>query len=616
MRQTAIICAMQVLYRLYLSASKRYFAARHWLRNPAAYAVFKKLEASKTYAEYKQHAQKLDELDPAMQKWREENSSLYNINTINSRIEKFETRPTNENDMYELMFELRTGLLRKHFGIGCAKLYRGYTSSSKKIIERYIRSVLKALNHCTRSPDISAVEKLAFLRDTRRSFGRTALCLSGGLSLGAFHFGVIKGLFEADCLPNIVSGASAGSIICGWLAVQTDAELGKWCQNPFDDEVFTLLKFHKPSRGETELETRTRKIYEGEGIFDLSAIKDITFRFCGNMTLLEAYVLTGRVTNIVVSSESGIPFLLNYLTTPHIYIWSAVCASVAVPGVFKAVELKAKNRAGLEVPYDRTGARWMDGSFTSDLPYQRLSELFNVNHFIVSQVSPHRTFFGPIPEASGFFGKTFGLLTDQTRAAICSVETLIPHRFTWLALLRQKGVGDITIYPTDSIRKTTLSVFKLLENPNVQEYMRESERQVWRQSTRIRLSCVVEILMDHLIDQIEQGTLDMNVVSPTGMEKKIYGFAGMDDETPAVSKREASAMDLEMGILSRREFSSGRLFSVTSLPNFQHQLEKVRQSVQSSLQLNAPDFFGLSKSESKMTPPTKVSAGDDIDETH
>jgi hypothetical protein len=99
--------------------------------------------------------------------------------------------------------------------------------------------------------------------------------------------------------------------------------------------------------------------------------------------------------------------------------------------------------------------------------------------------------------------------------------------------------------------------------------------------------------MDHLIDQIEQGTLDMNVASPTGRERKLYGFAGMDDETPqpAASRREPSGMDLEMSMLSRRELSSGRLFSVASLPNFQHHLEKVRQSVQSSLQLNTPDFF-------------------------
>lgn len=33
--------------------------------------------------------------------------------------------------------------------------------------------------------------------------------------------------------------------------------------------------------------------------------------------------------------------------------------------------------------------KFSDGSVESDLPMQQLSELFNVNHFIVSQVNPH-----------------------------------------------------------------------------------------------------------------------------------------------------------------------------------------------------------------------------------
>ena len=35
------------------------------------------------------------------------------------------------------------------------------------------------------------------------------------------------------------------------------------------------------------------------------------------------------------------------------------------------------------------GVKWSDGSVHQDLPMVRLSELFNVNHFIVSQTNPH-----------------------------------------------------------------------------------------------------------------------------------------------------------------------------------------------------------------------------------
>jgi TAG lipase/steryl ester hydrolase/phospholipase A2/LPA acyltransferase len=39
-------------------------------------------------------------------------------------------------------------------------------------------------------------KKLEFFAETRHSFGRTALILSGGGSLGKYHFGVMKALYE------------------------------------------------------------------------------------------------------------------------------------------------------------------------------------------------------------------------------------------------------------------------------------------------------------------------------------------------------------------------------------------------------------------------------------
>lgn len=36
-----------------------------------------------------------------------------------------------------------------------------------------------------------------------------------------------------------------------------------------------------------------------------------------------------------------------------------------------------------------TQRRWHDGSLENDLPFRQLAEMFNVNHFIVSQTNPH-----------------------------------------------------------------------------------------------------------------------------------------------------------------------------------------------------------------------------------
>ena len=65
-------------------------------------------------------------------------------------------------------------------------------------IREYINEVQAHLENLTahRSPEITSADKLTFLRETRHAFGRTALVLSGGGALGAFH--VVR-LSLVDC---------------------------------------------------------------------------------------------------------------------------------------------------------------------------------------------------------------------------------------------------------------------------------------------------------------------------------------------------------------------------------------------------------------------------------
>ena len=39
--------------------------------------------------------------------------------------------------------------------------------------------------------------------------------------MGMYHIGVVQALIEADCLPKIIAGSSAGSIIASILATHT-----------------------------------------------------------------------------------------------------------------------------------------------------------------------------------------------------------------------------------------------------------------------------------------------------------------------------------------------------------------------------------------------------------
>ena len=61
--------------------------------------------------------------------------------------------------------------------------------------------------------------------------GRSALLLSGGLSFGLYHFGVVKALFERGCLPRVISGASIGALVAALLGINTDQELVRGIQH-------------------------------------------------------------------------------------------------------------------------------------------------------------------------------------------------------------------------------------------------------------------------------------------------------------------------------------------------------------------------------------------------
>jgi TAG lipase/steryl ester hydrolase/phospholipase A2/LPA acyltransferase len=264
------------------------------------------------------------------------------------------------------------------------------------LIQAYIDEVRYHLRAVCDSEhdEIPLKEKLAFIRETRHAFGRTALLLSGGASLGAFHVGVVRTLIEHHLLPRVVAGASVGSIICSVIATRTWSEL----QSFFGDS-FPAQQFFDQLGG---IFNTLNRLFTKGVVHEIRHLQHMLRQLTQNMTFQEAYDLTGRVLGISVCSprRHEHPRCLNYLTSPHVVIWSAVTASCAFPGLFEAQELMAKDRHGQLVPYHTpvqvgreeqgVGARqWRDGSLESDLPMIQLKELFNVNHFIVSQANPH-----------------------------------------------------------------------------------------------------------------------------------------------------------------------------------------------------------------------------------
>ena len=72
--------------------------------------------------------------------------------------------------------------------LGCSELHDHFPLVPEPIRE-YIDEVKLHLQLISEyeGPQLGVKEKLSFLQETRHAFGRTALVLSGGGALGAFH---------------------------------------------------------------------------------------------------------------------------------------------------------------------------------------------------------------------------------------------------------------------------------------------------------------------------------------------------------------------------------------------------------------------------------------------
>ncbi|CAN0131397.1 unnamed protein product, partial [Hapterophycus canaliculatus] len=127
---------------------------------------------------------------------------------------------------------------------------------------------------------------------------------------------------------------------------------------------------------------------EGFLKMDTDFFRNVLRNNIGSFTFQEAFDRTGRIVNITVAPKNRTdpPRLLNYLTAPHVLVWSAAVCSSSVPGVFDPSILLVKDADGSTHPESGPIEKFVDGSMEADLPMQQISELFNINHFIVSQV--------------------------------------------------------------------------------------------------------------------------------------------------------------------------------------------------------------------------------------
>jgi TAG lipase / steryl ester hydrolase / phospholipase A2 / LPA acyltransferase len=196
---------------------------------------------------------------------------------------------------------------------------------------------------------------------------RTALLLSGGGNLSVFHLGVVEVLLENKLLPNVLAGASAGSLTAAMIGTRSERALQ------------ALLREKRGLLSLADKQLTGPVTSESYRAFLATVIPDVTFA--------QAEKISGRAINISVSPQHGGGGLVcGPKTTPNVLVRDAVLASCAVPGVFEPVMLR--QRVDRKILPFRGRRKWIDGSVDADVPAGFIKRRYGIRYTIVSMVNP------------------------------------------------------------------------------------------------------------------------------------------------------------------------------------------------------------------------------------
>ena len=181
-------------------------------------------------------------------------------------------------------------------------------------------------------------------------------------------------------------------------------------------------------------------------------------------------------------------------------------------------KLIVKDSNGTLEPFEVDGVEWIDGSVQADLPFQRISTLFAVTSFIVSQTNFHVVPFlnkAHHPSQKSLYWRLFQTLEwdIRSRALKLSRLGLFPRFFGQdiSKVFKQKYHGNLTIVP----RFTTMQTFglKALSNPTVKDmegYLKYSQIATWPYLNTIRDIIRLEKSLDDCLARLEARMRIMN----------------------------------------------------------------------------------------------------------
>ena len=548
-----------------------------------------------SYDQWNDIASRLDDLT-GLSEWKTiDESSLYNYKLLQDLTIRMRHLRTTH-DYHRLLYLIRTKWVRNLGNMNNVNLYRHSHTGTKQIIHDYLeesQAVLTALIHQSNMNDHYL---LGILQQTRRNIGRTALVLSGGSTFGLFHIGVLAALFESDLMPKVISGRSAGAIVASIFCVHTTQEIPSLLTNVLNMEFNIFNDDNSKSPNENLLIKISRFCQNGTW-FNNQPLINTMLSFLGNLTFREAYNKTGKILNITVSPASIYeqPKLLNNLTAPNVLIWSAVCASCSLPGVFPSTPLFEKDpHTGKIKEWGATNLhlsnmKFMDGSVDNDMPISRLSEMFNVDHIIACQVNIHvfpllkfsNTCVGGEIEKEitarfrNQVTKIFKFFSDETIHFLDILKELEFHPYLMTKLKHlflQQYSGNVTILPDLSM---VGQFHEVLKNPSQLFLLHQTTlgaRATWPKISMIQNNCGQEFALDKAITFLkEKIIISSSIKNPLQFyqprfSEQIKSLSIMDADLPGVDLEESSSNSLSIIKSPNKTAAPGR-FPLQPLPS-------------------------------------------------
>ena len=467
------------------------------------------MESATSYEAWLSAAQAHDEATGKAEWRQEEPSELYDHAQIRYRLDRLK-KFRKQKDWTGLLYALNEGIHGNMGGMGKSVLYRQAKSGTKVLIEQYIQEIDESLRLLAELPNdvIPTQQKLDFFYRSNVCYGRSALMLSGGGVLGFLHLGVVTELLRHGLLPRVISGSSAGSIVAAALAAYTDEEMTSL-------DLIGLME-----SGGADTRGLIRQWLSGAGSrFTADDVEKLIEATVPDLTFGEAYAKTGRQVSITVAPAEPHQRsrLLNAVSSPNVFLRSAAMASCAIPGVFPAVMLKAKNERGEAQPY-LPARRWVDGSVADDLPAKRLSRLFSTNHYIVSMVNPIARAFlprddraRPLRQAATSLGMGIGREMLNFYRGVAKKYGDNWPKFNMMmhgvhALLDQEYSGDINIVP----RFRMQNPLNLISQPSEEELrllVKEGERATYSRIESVRRCTQISRTLEEILHRFEYGDL-------------------------------------------------------------------------------------------------------------